>query len=366
MMRLLQLMKRLWQITPEAGLGSAHNFTAMAIGALIGLLVIVVVAVFQAALSEPISEGRQVVAIELVQDAETFRTALVSNNVVLPARLVTSAFERKWSGDVAPFFSQGDEWQLVHFFGLSVITIGRVQATRAVVSFYNPWIDGVLLTSWRRDGTGWMADNFLLLSGETFRGNPVQDPENTTEYLVPEWLEREDTLLRAISAVYTETINRFETLAPLNAPFRFPIGSVPKEPLHEVLYLKTRMTARLAYPQEKFAGTPAEDIINTSVKTVQNAVAVGDAEFLRSLVAGTQGEDIAGVIVSLPQEVREAFVPNWYVSKGETVSVLLGNGVLPRLFIQIELNLSDRINALRNMAIYDLEAARRVHQSIGQ
>lgn len=317
------------------------------------------------ALSTPSPE----VLAEISQDAGALRWELFQNPKTPPVTLTTKNFRQTWKPRLAQYFSEGDEWQLAHFFAYAVISIGRVEETRAVVGFYNIWVDGMLLTAWQKEGKQWKVDEFMFLSGETFRGAPAPNLEEVTTYIVPKWLQGEGMLLRLIGTVYAETIDAFEAFAPANAPFVFPIGPVPKEKqatLKEIAYVKARMTTRLAYPQEKFAGTPAEDIINTSVKTVREVVASGNAALIRSLIVPTQGENMAPVIASLPRNLREGFGTNWWVSKGNTVSVILGNYVSPKFFIQIELDISKPESALRNMAIYDLEAARRVHQGAQQ
>ena len=287
--------------------------------------------------------------LEIVKAADRFRVQAASNAKDAIARHGIEGFPEKWAQDVDPHF-RGEEWQLTHFFAYSVILVGRADPPKCVVAFYNPWVDGVLLTAWRdRRADGWKATDFLFCLGETLRG------EKPSDSLCPAWLKSGKPAAGSVIEVCGRTVSAFQKTFPLEGSFQYPVIEAPAVPHTELSTLKARMKFSLAYVNGRAVAAERREALDKALREAIPVLARGDKGAILALTSKDQDPYVAETICMLPQNIREGFVPHWAIEQPPMIAVVLSNAEIPRWFVLLFLD-SSQGKPIRALGLYDFES----------
>lgn len=300
---------------------------------------------------KPPEQQRAEQIVEITVAADALRLQLAEDPYSDATGRVTEDFDKTWTGQVLPRF-QEDKRLLKHFFATSLILLGRLESDQCVVGFYNPWVDSILLTSWKRSNGTWRANALVLCSGEEWRSRTVDK-----SVAAPGWLKTGQSLTKSVIQETHEAISVFEKLFPLDGTFEFPVIEATDPPDEDLGIIKLHMLFRLAYAKEKFAKDRLE-AMEALVKRATDVIAQGSKEAVGGLVSAQQDAYVAETITMLPENVRKSLYAHWFVAKGEEVSVILGSPVVPRLFVVLFLDFGQK-QAIRALGLYDFEVMRR-------
>ena len=287
----------------------------------------------------------------ILRDADRFRLEAASNAKDAVARHGIEGFPEKWAENVEPHF-RGEEWRLTHFLAYSVILVGRADPPKCVVAFYNPWVDGLLLTAWRdRPADGWKATDFTFCLGEALRGEKTDDPT------CPAWMKSGKPIARSVIEVCRGTVSAFQKHFPWAGPFEYPVIKAPIVFHTELSTLKARMKFSLAYLSERAMTPERREGLDQRLREAMPVLARGDKGAILALTSKDQDPYVAETICLLPPNIREGFAPHWAVGvpltawrPGATApvasnqchmtAVVLSNAEMPRWFILLFVDLS--------------------------
>ncbi len=292
--------------------------------------------------------------IDLTASANHFRLGAASQPEDVKLSGV-DVFGEKWARETWGQL-KGLDLQVSHFFSTSLMMVGRVASDKSVVGFYNPWVDGLLLTAWsERAVDGWRIADFAWLTGETFR---LDEAPKGAAAIVPAWLHTGRGLAPSVVELSGKTIERFEKLFPLQAQYEFPLLKVPDTPEAELALIKGRMTFRLVYAKEKLAG-PLGESVRAHVENVKRVLLSGDKNRLLALTSPEQNAYVAETIGLLPEQIRRTMNDHWCVVNDKQAVAVLTSSLAPRWFLLVFLNFDQADHPLRAVNLYDFEAMRQ-------
>lgn len=265
--------------------------------------------------------------------------------------------QERWEKEVTPYF-EGQEVHWLDFFSSAIILIGRVQANQAVIGFYNPWIDGMVLTGWTCTGDATITmEEFAIVSGESWRGAAIDET-----CLLSEWERATSRLPNALKGTYTRTIQIFNEEYALAAPYQLlseAIGERLQGPEIELTPLKYRMINRMAMFRDYLdpeAQTPEAAEVLVAVKRAMEVLSQDDPEVLMTaVVAEHQDKELVETIFTLPLDLREELAPNFLLHRPEGAITALVDPAHPRWFILVSFLVKDGEVRIDSMEPYDFE-----------
>jgi hypothetical protein len=264
----------------------------------------------------------------------------------------------KWNKTYNPLF-EGDEWQLRHFFGLSLIIPGTTDSknNHAVVAYYNPWLDVVLLCNWQVRVYDEKLTDFIFITGEALRSEELS---KTPAY--PGWLiHGKGSIEKAIADKCTMTIKSFQDKFPLlikgkrSSSFIEFDKDMEGSENNEFDIIKARMLFREAYKGETIKADIAP-IIERELNNVKLLIVAGKLDDLLNALSKDQNRYVAETVVLLPAQIRESLFPHWYVRGKEQILIFLSSPLAPRFFVSVKLDL-DAKQHLQTVYIYDFNFA---------
>jgi len=264
---------------------------------------------------------------------EGFRLEMVIDHDRAADRFINPDARAKWNSAILPLFNKKDR-QIPHFFAFSMM-VPKLKASDLYVIYFNPWIDGALLTQWRQTSGKWKMDNFYLASGERIRGqiNP-QTPITDTSFL-PVWLLSKGVFIRNVVAYYKDMRTR---LMQLNIDQLLPWFALSAAERDADLYrVKLRMGYRSFMTAGYFKNATSGQMLNAAlIKLKYDAL----THKKRKLATYSQHADI---IADLKPEIIESFKPNWIFTKNNIYSAIFSSIAMPRLFIFMNIQANGKI-----------------------
>ena len=263
----------------------------------------------------------------------------------------------KWNKMYNPLF-EGDEWQLRHFFGLSLIIPGTIDSknNNAIVAYYNPWLDAALLCNWQVRVYDEKLTDFIFITGEAIRSEKLSKTP-----ACPGWLSHgKGSIEKAVADKCALTIKLFQEKFPLlkgkhSSSFIEFDKDIEGSENDEFDIIKARMFFREAYKEEaiKVDITP---IIERELNNVKLLIVAGELDELLNALSKDQNRYVAETVVMLPAQIRESLIPHWYVRGKERILIFLSSPLAPRFFVSVKLDL-DTKQYLQTVYIYDFNSA---------
>jgi len=248
----------------------------------------------------------------------------------------STAFRQKWEQEVAVGFKDpSTQNQLRDFFSSAVEMIGRYQDGKAVVLFYNPWADGLLLIAVSPGSERPVLEDFQFIAGESWR---KETPQSAEDFLA--LYTAKEPLLTHLARKYAAVEERFNQDYPAIAPFAFLPPSVAADAGPNGDEIKP-LVIRLAYRQHMFS----------VLLSKQNAEAVGVVRDLRVLFAAPYFNELAAYLApsqnvemlqsvsQMPSALLANMSPNYFAKAADGKSSLVGlvNAESPRWFLAVRI-----------------------------
>ena len=274
---------------------------------------------------------------------ERFRYEMAIDRDAAAVKFMAPSALTKWLKTIAPNFDR-KHGQIRHFFGLSM-QLPKGQGADLHMIYFNPWVDGVMLTRWQLAGEDWKIVDFYLASGERLRGELTPQSAVTSQAVVPNWLGRRGVLLHNLGAYYKQmrALLLKSDISRLEAWFALDRAAGEAD----LLRVKLRMGLRSNMSGKYKSHAPTARILKAAFgKLVNDALGRNSAELARY-------SPQADILMDLRPEILKTLKANWIFSKGSVYSVFLGSAVMPRLYVFMNIDSSGRIET----ALYgDLEA----------
>jgi hypothetical protein len=248
----------------------------------------------------------------LTQAAEGLRFLAVTDLKQLRADLDPGG-----RAEVARVFGAADDTTRAHlwqfFLEGSLVYIGDGLASLPRVGFYNPQVDGWLVTDWRSERAGSGATRMALVAMRAVTGDTMRGVRRTRAAL-PYWVTLKGASVeQALATSHRIGVMAFEARFPVLG--RTTPAPLPDEP--RTLVLRIEMDA------VSLAGLDDTPGYRDAVASLRQTLATGDAAAMRTLVSGAAlvpAERIAAISSYIRQTMRPAGV---YRHNGD-ITVILG------------------------------------------
>ena len=262
----------------------------------------------------------------------------------------------KWNKMYNPLF-EGNEWQLRHFFGFSLIIPGTIDSKNnsAIVAYYNPWLDVAFLGNWQVRVYDEKLTDFIFITGEALRSEKLSKKPACPGWLIYGKGSKE----KAIADKCALTIKLFQEKFPLKGKHSSPFIKLDKDmegsENNELNIIKARMFFREAYKGETIKADIAP-IIERELNNVKFLIVAGKVDDLLNTLSKDQNRYVAETVVMLPELIRKSLIPHWYVRGKERILIFLSSPLAPRFFVSVNLDL-DAKQYLQTVYIYDFNSA---------
>ncbi len=281
---------------------------------------------------------------------ERFRNEMTIGHDVAAAKFMSPNALAKWNAAIAPYFDRKDR-QLSHFFAFSML-VPKARNSDFYVIYFNPWVDGALLTQWRKRAQIWKIENFYLASGERVRGEITPQFTLTRASVIPVWLRQRGRILRNIYSYYKNMRARM-TGADIREYMSWLLLS-DAESASDLLRVKLRMRARLELAVNYIAKDNSGPALSGAFAKVKYDAIIKDKKKLASYSRH------AGLLVDLRPEIIKTFGENWYLKKQQTYSVILSSPIAPTLFLYMNIKSGGKIEGV---LLGNLEAMANILQA---
>lgn len=242
----------------------------------------------------------------------------------------------KWNSSIVPSFAQRDR-QLSHFFAFSMLVPKRNQGDFYVM-YFNPWVDGVLLTKWKNAGEDWRVEDFYFTPGERVRKEITPQFVVTNRNALPVWLRLNGTLVGSINQYYNDM--SLWLLSKDAGEYMGWLSLSTAERAFDLKLLQMRMRARLELAVINLSKTNSGSRLSGAFSKLKYDALTGDKQKLASY--SRHGAAIA----DLPADITKTWRENWYLRKGNTFSVILSSPVQPNLFLFMSILDSGKIEGV--------------------
>ena len=270
-------------------------------------------------------------------------------------------FQAKWQKEVTPLFpATGDQQQLHDFFSSAVVLLGRTgDSGRGVVGFYNPWMDGLLLIAVAPGTETPVLEDFCFIAGETWRGETVKTGEDILSLYI-----LKEPLTIALARKYAATVDKFNRLYPLDAPFAV-LPDEAKQGIgptgEELAPIKGRMLYRAKMFRALFEKNNHEVV--RAAKELRTLLPEGNESKLRAYLSPAQNGAMLHTICQIPPPLRRNLSPNYFVKNPTTGGSIMAlvNSEMPRWVFAVQV-LGGGTNAAPSVTIeaMDLEASGKI------
>lgn len=249
-------------------------------------------------------------------------------------------FQEKWQREVVPMFSKESNFTLLpektekvmlqDFFSSAIVFVGRADKEKAVVLFYNPWVDGLLFVSTQDAADKPILTDFRFVSGESWREEIPQAVNDPLDLYSPK-----EPLTIALARKYNVTVSKFNTLYPLQAPFIFiptEISSSIGSAEEELSRIKKRMLYRMNMFTQLF--TNENKAFLKVARDLRLLLMAADCNKLKEYLSSGQNPKMLETICIMPAALRHNLSPNYFIKNESTLSSLIAlvNSETPRWF----------------------------------
>jgi hypothetical protein len=211
------------------------------------------------------------------------------------------------------------------FFAGSFVLVGDAMASAPVIAFYNPWLDGALITRWVDGERGpQMADAALWIASSF----PARDDGIVPRYA--RWIHDASStpFPDALSARYRQFLDAFARTYP---PQGTGGGARLRTP--DQIVARDFIELQALGVMQRIVGIHQLDAgLGMSVVHLVSALRSSDRAALLDLL-GDEQVDLADMLLGLPVELRTRLVGIYALTSQRTALVAFGIPELPRFFI---------------------------------
>ncbi len=229
------------------------------------------------------------------------------------------------------------------FFQGSIVSLGYTLAPVKRVGFYNPLVDGWLMTDWSETDEGLALVEVHSVTGDVLRGEPVAEPQ------LPAWTRMaEKSIVGALALAHEAATEAFRSFHPLTS--RQP----PPAPAFEVRDQRRIIEIRLGTMRRSLniLGRPA---FQSATRAFLDSLYSGDPVRLAGLIEGGSTASVHWVN-GLLTPIRSQFRPTGVLHHPQGVTVVYGVPDNGRwlLFARYKPEEADAAPVLSSLALVDL------------
>jgi len=267
---------------------------------------------------------------------ERFRNEMTIAHDLAAPKFMSAGALAKWNGSIMPYFGKRDR-QLSHFFAFSML-VPKINQDDFYVSYFNPWIDGVLLTKWRKTGNDWKMEDFYFASGERVRREITPQFVVLQKHAVPVWLRYRGPLLKGLYQYYTDMSAWL--LGKDVGEYMSWLALSETERKTDLTLLRLRMRARLETAIDVITKTNSGSVLSGVFSKLKYDALTKDK---RKLAAYSRHADM---LADLPAQITKTWRENWYLKTKNVFTVILSSPIRPRLFLFINVFDSGKIQGV--------------------
>ena len=267
---------------------------------------------------------------------ERFRVEMtVSHDRAAPKFMSKSALNR-WNQSFMPLFDKRDR-QLSQFFAFSLM-MPKMKGPELFVVYFNPWVDGALLTRWKQSGDAWKMEDFYMASGERVRGELRPKAIASEDHTLPVWMRFKGPILRGITAYYKDMSAWLLSKGAddFNSWFLLDEGQRNLD----LQIVKSRMQRRLA----QAIGVIVPDRIGPILSGAISRLKYDTLTKARQNLAGYSPH--ADLLIEMPQEITKTWRENWYFKSGNIYTLILSSPIQPRMFLFMNVHDTGKIQGV--------------------
>ena len=309
---------------------------------------------------KPAADSRMKPAFLLASEMNTFRLSAGAMTARAIEVWASPEFQAKWAKEVMPLFPEpADRQQLHDFFSSAVVLLGRTADGSGVAGFYNPWQDGLLLIAAAPGKEHPTLTNFCFIAGETWRGEKVATAEDILALYA-----LKEPLTIALARRYSATVEKFNRLYPVQAPFVFlpdelkpQIGPTGEElaPIKGRMLYRAKMFRTLFEKENRGAVQVA--------KNLRTLLPAGNEASLRAYLSPQQNATMLETICKIPGLLRRNLAPNYFVhnpAAGGSIMALVNSEMPLWVFAVQILDPAGTAKPAVSIEAMDLEASRKI------
>ena len=238
-----------------------------------------------------------------------------------------------------------------YFFCGAMVLGGHMESDRPIIAFYNPLLDGVLLTQWSREnGAPRMLAADLRIASEMAGTRPT-DPGRAW------WLSqigRQRPLPVALHEQYATFVKAFTQQYPVESSrvveLRTSDGAVK-------VRKDIESQAAAVYANLMALQNPRSPAFNADLPVLQQALRTGNAQALAKLMPADNPMK-ATTLAGQPDWVRQRVVPFYAMIGADHAVVLLAPVSAPRYYLVAKWTLKP-VRRLEFLMPFDMDGARR-------
>ena len=276
-------------------------------------------------------------ALKVTKTANLFRLRAAIVTSLAFNRFGSKSCIKHWHKDIQPLFDT-QELDLREFFGNAVILLGCLDRDKAVVGFYNPWIDGIVVSEWYSSDTGIKMDRFFFSSGESIRQEEIEYPKG----VIPLWQRSDLTIARAFVLPYLNTTDRFEQEYLLTGQSHFLPGHLERiargeNQKKEIQLLKKRLRLRMLMFQEFIQAEEHSKtyLLKQKAIDVKKLIQQDKRAELEAMITGKQSEMMLDALFNEGAVLNADLGYNCILLKENHGAVILVNPRAPQWFIAL-------------------------------
>jgi hypothetical protein len=268
-------------------------------------------------------------ATKMLVMVDAFRTQALTNSTLAFSRMGTEVCAKKWTTEIVSKTGEKREMVFSDFFAGATVLMGALTKEKSVVGFYNPWTDALLLGALRIQGEKQpILDDFIFVTGESFRGTPLLKGEALLALYKPE-----RPLMIELAMRYAKTSKMFETFYPLygEAPLLAPALKACMHPQElEWAYI----LARQSYRMTMFAALTQKEGRSLYLQMGKLLRGLdGDMKTIGDVVSEEQRPAVLDAVKQLPLALRKNLAPHYAVQAKDGAVLCLVNPEFPRWVI---------------------------------
>jgi hypothetical protein len=264
---------------------------------------------------------------------ERFRAEMMlTPDTAAPAFMGPKALDR-WNRKVRSYIVDADD-ELKDFFALSVIVV-RTRQPDMYLLYFNPWVDGVLLTRWKEKDGRWKIEDLYLASGERIRGQAISQTALSQGNLPPVWLLLEGAFTRNIVSYFKDM--RARLLNGSIEQFQRWLLLQDADSQADLSRVKLRMYARMVENAGYLSQTGIGPVLTGAISKFKYDALTRNKKELASYSRH------ANMLGGLQPDIIKSLKVDWVFHDKDVYSVILTPSALPRLFVFLNVNMSGKI-----------------------
>jgi hypothetical protein len=293
-------------------------------------------------------------ATKMMVMADLFRTQSMTNSALTVSRMGTEVCAKKWTAEIVSKIGEKREMVFADFFAGAVVYMGALTNEKSVVGFYNPWTDAILLGALQVQGDApAVMEDFIFVTGESFRGAPLQKGEMLLALYRPE-----KPLMIELATRVAKTKSLFDKRYPLHgdAPLLVQDLKASMQPQEvEWAYILARQSYRMTMfaALTKQENRPLYLQMGKLLRSLDN-----DMTTLDKTVSTQQRPAALETIKLLPLSLRKNLAPHYIIQAKDGAIIGFVNPEFPRWVIIANLKGAPTSERDATIEAFDLETSK--------